>query len=53
MVAGGDSGLLVVVVVRWRSTKMLIIGTDTVFLIGTDKSLEKMSLTGVKPEEQA
>ena len=31
----------------------LIIGVDAVFLMGTDKSLEKMSLTGVKPEEQA
>ena len=41
LVAGGDSGLLVVVVVRWRSTTtMLIIGTDAVFPIGTDKSLE-------------
>ena len=43
LVAGGDSGLLVVAVARWRSTKMLIIGTDAVFPIGTDKSLEKMS----------
>ena len=60
LVAGGDSGLLVVVEARggdfgcwwrlwllvvvearWRSTKMLTIGTDMVFLIGTDKSLER------------
>ena len=42
LVTGGDTGLLVVVVVRWRSTTaMLIIGTDAVFPIGTDKSLER------------
>lgn len=41
LVAGGDSGSLVVVVVRWRpTTTMLITGTDAVFPIGTDKSLE-------------
>lgn len=44
---GGDFGcwwrfwLLVVVEACWRSTKRLIIGTDMVFLIGTDKSLER------------